>query len=111
MFLGLLLEAATAAPSGVPALPEARDLLYVDGTTLEGDGFGGGMVVRAGAPLHAPATLEDVVVVGLTAHPVRLAVSFPADTEAGLAAPRLDARFVLADRRRGILGIAAGLDI
>jgi hypothetical protein len=114
MLVALVVQVGVAqAAEGTP-VPEGRDLLYMDGTTLDGNGPGGGLFLRGTGLGDADPTAAGTLVVGWTVKPLRLAVELPASTASGgLAAdpPRIDGRLVLADRRRGGLGVAGGIDL
>lgn len=102
-----------AAAAATPVL-EGRDLHAVADPVLEGDGPGGGLFADARGLGAVDASLGGVAAVGWTFRPLRLAVALPG--EAGTAyivggPPRLDALFVLSDRRRGGLGVAATVDL
>ncbi len=102
-----------ASAAGAPAM-EGRDLHALADPAIEGNGPGGALFVEARDLGAEESSLGGVAMAGWTLRPVRIAVALPgeAGTEhvTGLP-PRIDALFVLADRRRALLGVAAALDL
>jgi hypothetical protein len=103
---------AAAAADGTPA-PDGRALHTVIDPALEGNGPGGGLFANGRRLGAVTSSLDATAVVAWTVRPLRLAVVLPteigADRIVGLP-PRLDLRFVLADRRKGGLGVGAAID-
>lgn len=112
MFPVWLTWASAFAASVAPA-PDGRALYTVLDPTFEGNGLGGGLFADGSGLGDVASSLRATAVVGWTLRPLRLAVVLPttvgADQILGLP-PRLDLRFVLSDRKRGGLGVAAALD-
>jgi hypothetical protein len=112
MFPAWLATTSAVMAGEVTPAPNGRDLLFVDGTTLDGNGPGGGLFVTPNlADLGDVAGLAEV---GFTLKPVRLGLALPvaADTPHLSAGPaRADLRLVLADRREGGLGVAADVAV
>lgn len=104
--------AAAANADGTPT-PDGRALHTVIDPAMEGNGPNGGFFAN-GRQLGAAASSMDATgVVAWTVRPFRVALVLPAEIGAdrivGLP-PRVDVRFVLADRRKSGLGLGAAFD-
>ncbi|MDP2306429.1 MAG: hypothetical protein Q8P18_10425 [Pseudomonadota bacterium] len=100
---------ADAAPS-----PDGRALHTVIDPAFEGNGPGGGFFANGRRLGAVTSSMDATGVVAWTVRPLRVAIVLPteigADRIVGLP-PRIDGRFVLADRRRGGLGVGAAIDL
>ncbi|MDP2316730.1 MAG: hypothetical protein Q8P41_27795 [Pseudomonadota bacterium] len=102
-----------AAAAEIPSVPDGRALYRVVDPALEGNGPGGGLFVDGQGLGAVAASLDTTAVLAWTARPLRLSLVLPAEVGADRVLgepPRIDALFVLSDRQRGGLGVAAGFD-
>lgn len=103
-----------AAVAGVTPAVEGRDLYTVADPAFEGNGLGGGLFVEARGLGTEDAVLAGTGLAAWTFRPLRLAVAVPGEARADHVdgfPPRLDALFVLSDRRKGGLGVAGAFDL
>lgn len=105
--------ASAAANADTAPSPDGRALYTLIDPALEGNGPGGGLFASGRRLGAVTSSMDATGVVAWTLRPLRLAIVLPteigADRIVGLP-PRIDARFVLADRRRGGLGVGGALD-